>query len=379
MGWEKEELSHMAIVADDLTGALDVCAPLAARGLRCRVAVRPEGLDEAMDFGGEVLCVNTATRQLDAAAAGSIVANAAQKLATLSPRIVMKKIDSRLQGHVAIETAACLSGFRKTRAIIAPAIPRQERFVSEGRVIGRGIAEPIDIAEKIGSAFRYEAPDCFHESDLKRIVGQDPDDVLLVGASGLTHALACTLAPLTSGECPSPALPLLIAIGSHDPITVAQVEHARLNPGVGYFVTLDGDIDRQACRPPAGRSAVIVQAAVAGDATERTPAMVRFGAAVADLIRHGDFRSVLLSGGETAQTVLRELGVPTLDVLGEILPGIPIAAANVGDKTITILTKSGGFGTPEDILRLAEIAGKNTWTPSTVFPENECDGPQANG
>jgi D-threonate/D-erythronate kinase len=372
-------LLRMAIVADDLTGALDVCAPLAAQGLRCRVAVNPQGLDEAKHFfDGEVLCINTATRELDMAAAGSIVSNIARKLAELSPSMVMKKIDSRLKGHVAIEAAACMSAFRKTHAILAPAIPRQDRFVSGGRVIGRGVTEPIIIAERIGDAFPYEAPDCFCESDLQRIVDQNLKTILLVGASGLTHVLARILTPSRIEKHSSFARPLLIVIGSRDPITLAQVEHARSNAVVKYFATADGDIDRQTCLPSDECSAVIVQATITGGATERTPAMVRFGASVADLIQHGNFGAVLFSGGETAQTVLREMGVLALDVVGEILTGIPVAVANVGDRKISILTKSGGFGTPEDILRLVEIAGKNTWTPSTVFSENECDGFQAN-
>jgi uncharacterized protein YgbK (DUF1537 family) len=65
---------------------------------------------------------------------------------------------------------------------------------------------------------------------------------------------------------------------------------------------------------------------------------------------------VLLTGGETAQSVLGELGVTCLEVLGEVLPGIPVTRAALGDRSLTILTKSGGFGTPQDILRLAAIA-----------------------
>lgn len=365
---------QIAIVADDLTGALDACAPLALHGLRCRVATTPEGLDEALDFDSDVVCVNTATREMDAAAAGAIVAGVARKLAAASPAVVVKKIDSRLKGHVAVETAACLTAFGRRRAIIAPAVPSQGRFVLAGEVVGRGVPEPLVIADRIGDAFSYEAPDCPDSFALERIARTDWSDVLLVGASGLTAGLARAVSLRPSPVQARVTAPFLVAIGSHDPITIAQVERATASASVCHVISTDGNIGQWSRIRPT----TIVQASIADGGKERGACMANFGASVADLLARGDFRTALLSGGETAQTVLQRMGVATLNVTGEALPGIPLAEVSVGYRTLAILTKSGGFGTSEDILRLADFAERNTFSMSMVSSANTCDGIQDN-
>ena len=51
----------LAIIADDLTGALDSAAPFAGRGLRAVVALGPDGLEAALASGAAVVAVNTTT------------------------------------------------------------------------------------------------------------------------------------------------------------------------------------------------------------------------------------------------------------------------------------------------------------------------------
>ncbi|PWG71570.1 hypothetical protein DF186_24215, partial [Enterococcus hirae] len=69
--------------------------------------------------------------------------------------------------------------------------------------------------------------------------------------------------------------------------------------GMQLVTTSDGRLNLPAEIAPV----TLVQAIVGPE--ERTTAMVRFGGSVAGLLRTGRFRTVLLSGGETAQTVLR--------------------------------------------------------------------------
>jgi uncharacterized protein YgbK (DUF1537 family) len=110
----------------------------------------------------------------------------------------------------------------------------------------------------------------------------------------------------------------------------------------------------------------LVQAVVSRDGNFGA-AMARFGRSIADLLRDGGFNTVLLTGGETAQSVLAELGVSCLEVLGEVLPGIPVTRATLGDRSLTILTKSGGFGAPQDILRLASFSQGTTPATGCAF------------
>lgn len=339
---------RLAIVADDLTGALDVSAPLAARGLRVVVATVPAAAAQAIDSGAEVVVVNTASREGRPEDAGEIVGSVSRQLAARQPEWALKKIDSRLKGHVAIEVAAMMHAFGRSRAIVAPAVPSQGRIVRDGHVIGHGVGAPIAIAGAMG-ALPYEAPDTADAMAFAELLRGATTDTLLVGASGLGVGLGQLLGGRPAPAAPDIDGPLLVVVGSHDPITLQQVEVALAGAAVNHIVSADGTLGS----PPSGPA--LVQAVVPRDGNFAA-AMQRFGRSIAELLRDGDYRSVLLSGGETAQTVLGALDIGCLEVLGEVLPGIAVTRASLGERRLAVLTKSGGFGTPQDILRLINMS-----------------------
>lgn len=339
---------RLAIVADDLTGALDVSAPVAARGLRVVVATTTGATAQAINSGAEVVVVNTASREGSAEHAREAVAAASRMLAAARPELVLKKVDSRLKGHVAVEVAAMMEVFGRTRSVVAPAVPSQGRTVAGGHVVGNGVAQPISIAG-VMETLPHDAPDTADDAALAAVARNAPADALMVGASGLGVGLAQLLGRRYGPVTPQLPGPLLVAVGSHDPITLRQVELAVADAAFNHIVSRDGALGSLMGGPS------LVQAVVSRDGSFGA-AMARFGRSIADLLRDGGFGTVLLTGGETAQSVLGELGVGLLEVLGEVLPGIPVTRAALGDRSLTILTKSGGFGTPQDILRLASIS-----------------------
>lgn len=338
---------RLAIVADDLTGALDVSAPLAARGLRVVVATGPGAAAPAMESDADVVVVNTASREGLPEDAGEIVGQVSRRLAAAQPEWALKKIDSRLKGHVAIEVAAMMQAFGRNRTLVAPAVPSQGRVVRGGQVVGHGVGEPIAIADAMGQV-PYEAPDTADATALDKLLGIATPDTLLVGASGLGVALGQRLAERPAPAVPAVSGPLLAVVGSQDPITKRQVAVALAGARLRHVVSADGALGALATEP------TLVQAVISQD-EDFGPAMQRFGRSVAERLRHGGFGGVLLSGGETAQTVLQALDITCLEVLGEVLPGIPVTRATLGDRSLTVLTKSGGFGTPQDILRLSKL------------------------
>jgi uncharacterized protein YgbK (DUF1537 family) len=342
---------QVAIIADDLTGALDVCAPFARRGLRCLVSTGPRGLPrEGTD--ADVICINTASRELSEAEAVSIVAEAAERLALTHPAIAFKKVDSRLKGHVEAELLESLQAFGRISALVAPAVPAQGRFVRDGKVTGRGVTAPIDVAGRLGKSFPFVIGDSESADDMERLVTGDIGNTLLVGAHGLGDALAQKL----TGQALAPLLPaeqpLLIAIGSHDPVTLAQVEKLRGLPGIDCIETTDGRIVGDL--PSAG--VTLVRAVSDPSDSDHHDVLARFGRSVAEQLRGGRFASTLLCGGETAQTVLEHLEVAVVDLLGETLTGIPLLQSKRAEQSLTILTKSGGFGTADDLLEIARAA-----------------------
>jgi uncharacterized protein YgbK (DUF1537 family) len=343
---------RVAIVADDLTGALDASAPFAARGLRCHVATNPRGIAAALARGGDVVCVNTASREKSASQAQAIVQHAASVLALSAPVIAFKKVDSRLKGHVAEEAAACLETFGRHRMIVAPAIPSQGRLVRNGQVIGNGLDAPLDIAARF-DGLEITAPDIETTEDLQAVASHAWSRVLFVGASGLGEGLARNLGTPERQPFIQIQGPFLLAIGSHDPITLAQVDRARSLSEMGNQITTDGSVE-----PNLSALTMLYQASSTPASPDHASILQKFGAAIARRIREDDIATVLLCGGETAQTILDDLGIDCVELIGEALPGIAVSRARLDERELTILTKSGGFGTPDDLLLLARAADK---------------------
>ena len=73
------------------------------------------------------------------------------------------------------------------------------------------------------------------------------------------------------------------------------------------------------------------------------------GELISKIIKNSDVRNLILTGGDTALGVCKELGISNFNVIDELLPGIPLAIANCKNYNLNIVTKAGGFG-KEDIL-----------------------------
>jgi uncharacterized protein YgbK (DUF1537 family) len=63
----------------------------------------------------------------------------------------------------------------------------------------------------------------------------------------------------------------------------------------------------------------------------------------------------LLSGGDTASVVCKALGAEAIELRREFAPGIPAGVLHGGAFSGTpVVTKSGGFGAPDDLIDLAD-------------------------
>lgn len=121
----------MGIVADDLTGALDVSAAFAVSGLKVVASVstltRPV-IPAAVD----VICRNTQTRHFSETASLDQVRNATRQLLDEGCLRLYKKVDSTLRGHVGVEICAMLRESPAPFALISPAFPSMGRTLRDG-------------------------------------------------------------------------------------------------------------------------------------------------------------------------------------------------------------------------------------------------------
>jgi uncharacterized protein YgbK (DUF1537 family) len=86
------------------------------------------------------------------------------------------------------------------------------------------------------------------------------------------------------------------------------------------------------------------------------------GAVAADCARSGALGGLILTGGETARAVSRALGATSLDLVGEVEPGVPLTML-VGHTSSGLLcvTKAGAFGSSGTLVRaLDHLKGSST-------------------
>jgi len=397
----------VAIVADDLTGALDAAAPFAGRGLETRILLDFEQAAAAVETNTRVLSLTSESRHLSPTAADERVWNATRAALAGAPRILLKKIDSTLRGNIAAEIMAGLRATGLQHVLIAPAVPRHGRIMREGEVFMNGVplrqteigadalspspsaplpqilrAASKDLIVHVwtrGAAFALNVEagihayvaDCETEADLDAIaqfVISHCDEVLPVGASGLAIAIARQLAQTPSSELLSVIQriseqaqnPILFVIGSR---TAASAEQAARLCAAGAEElrmsfsahTRDGDwiLDRSVnestppvaliVRPESSRELNLISASEVSQTLGRT---------AADIVRRLQVDTVVMIGGDTAFETFQALGVSEASVGGEIMPGVAIGTMQVDGRPLTFITKAGGFG---DANALVEI------------------------
>ncbi|QDZ11279.1 four-carbon acid sugar kinase family protein [Devosia ginsengisoli] len=327
------------IIADDVTGALDAAAPFAMRGIATVVALGPASLPEAIASGARIVGVSTDSRDLSPDAARDAVQAAISRLPVGTP--LFKKVDSRLKGNIAAE----LDAIPHRRSLVIPAIPAFGRWTCGGRLGGFGVVEPIDIAEKLG---RHGAmagiPDIAEQADIDRALSLDFD--LPIGARGLAEAMARAMAP--DGRAPDLSLPagdVYCVVGSTDPITLTQLQDLRRShPDLAYIAAPNG---MAPARLPAPARLTVIQALPGPAPADGSAVAAALGLSLSRLAP-APGSLLILSGGATAQVILGQLGIGVLELVGEALPGLPLARAG----GLTVITKSGGFGDKETLSRL---------------------------
>ncbi|CAN7265221.1 four-carbon acid sugar kinase family protein [Rhizobium sp. LjRoot98] len=341
-----------AIIADDLTGALDTGTPFVEAGLKVAVAIDIEAVAEALARDPDVVVISTASRALSADEAARKVQAAVAALGSVMPPILFKKIDSRLKGNVAAESLALAEVAARSRIVVAPAIPDQQRFTIDGAVTGRGVDTPLPIHLLFPTgALAVDVHDARTDADLDDLVRQaNWSTVIAVGARGLGSALARWL---TIANTPAPSLSLssktLFAFGSRDPITSAQINHLADHRHLAAIADA-----------PAGELSahdILALPAVARCSGAQTSSPQQVVARFADGIRHVVEKTrpdmLMLGGGDTALAILKALGASVLTPNGEIEAGIPwFQIESTDGGTINCAVKSGGFGTIDSLLKL---------------------------
>jgi uncharacterized protein YgbK (DUF1537 family) len=386
--------ARVVIVADDLTGAMDVAGPLADRGLPTLAVASHEGCKPADLETGTVISINADTRHLSAADAARRTHRIASELVDAGAQILIKKIDSTLRGNVVSETLAMLDATRRSAAVVAPAFPGQGRTVREGVVhvdgaplsdtnfardalsspplqplhllftrVAQGAAvqllRPWQSPELIADQRQILVFDAQTDADLEQIVRNlqaDLQRVLLVGSAGIAQAVGKVCFPANAPAAPLPGArgQLLVIVGSRAQQSAEQVRRLLQAGGAERLNAPNGAIAIDAAAK-AKAPILVVQATAAPGAGEADAVEVaaRLAEGAAILLARGGIGALVATGGDTAIAILQRLGRSTLRVMGTLLPGIPYSRIQGPAGELVFVTKAGGFGAPDAFQMIA--------------------------
>lgn len=387
--------ARVVIVADDLTGAMDVAGPLADRGLITLAVASPEGCSPADLEGGAVISINADSRHLSASEAARCMHRVASELVDPHAEILIKKVDSTLRGNVVAETLAMLEATGRSIAVVAPAFPGQGRSVRGGVVHVEDVPLPdTNFARDALSppplqplhllftraaqqaAVRLLRPgqspgpldagrrqilvfDALTDADLEQIVRNlrpHLQRVLLVGSAGIAQAVGqvCFADSAPAVRTPAARGRLLVIVGSRAQQSAEQVRRLMQAGGAERFDAPNGAIAVDAVAK-AQAQVLVVQASAAPGVGESDAVAVarRLAEGAAALLAKGGIGALVVTGGDTAIAILQRLGRSTVRVIGTLLPGIPYSRIQGPAGELLFVTKAGGFGAPDTFHTIA--------------------------
>ncbi|MDQ6602950.1 MAG: hypothetical protein M3Z19_09510 [Chloroflexota bacterium] len=383
----------VGIVADDITGACDAAAQFQRAGARTAV-VLDDG-DGPLPTGWDVLTLTTESRRALPTIAAGRTRDAVERLRDAGAERIYIKVDSTLRGAPGGIIEAAALAFGVPYVLVTPAFPEQGRTVLGGWV-RRDDTAIVDGMARLGEtaiasighiplrAIRSSmtaiaiSPGLLVDTVALLLADAERDDdlwtlaeyaastelSLVAGSAGLARYIAPFWCWETSNADEDEDIwvdrdgPVLVAVGTRNPMTQAQLAYLREADDVCVIDVLQDDVDAAlpAIRRALDRTPVVVAALVVPPDVAVTDAGLDGLARItveAAVERGDDLRGLVTTGGATTLAICRASGVRLLNVVDEVLPGIPCSVMADGQLVnVPIITKSGGFG-QEDALAVA--------------------------
>jgi uncharacterized protein YgbK (DUF1537 family) len=395
----------LAIIGDDLTGAMDSSGHFARLGYSTTVL-----LDPGLTADSDVVAVTTNSRAETPVNACQRVRLAVRGLAN---RIIFKKIDSTLRGNIGEELNSVIEELGSEKAIVAPAFPAMGRTTVKGVLLVDGVEvaktqfadDPvIPVREshipalierstghrvaclplkdiEAGPEFLYKRISSLpqrivvcdvtaqsHLASIARAANFAGTRWLLCGSTGLAREMHVFFGKTVSSRASHPAEPRkgqsIVVVGSRHHVSAEQLRDAGERIGLTIL-----DLETTLLSQESGRSqevhrissrakgvleqgkSVAITSTFSFYFSEMKRSVPAFMAEIVERL-YDDRRisGLFLSGGDIALEVCRRLGISTISVMGEVEPGVPAGEAILGDaKRVRIVTKAGGFGSNEAI------------------------------
>lgn len=408
----------LLMIADDFTGALDTGIQFAKRGIYTQVFTKFDFGQKDIRPETEVLVVDTESRPLSKEAAYAAVYEVADWAVRQQIGIILKKTDSALRGNIGAELQAAADAVGEGMLFFLPAHPAIDRVTRDGihyiagerledSVFGRDPFEPVkksyvpDIIKEQSdfSVISLKSTEAVPDEENARIAVCDAasieeidrrlDELIrrrqlhcIAGCAGLADRLVEKLSFHRGKErsiCRTDSF--YVACGSLNQITAKQVAYAaekggffckrltaeqKLNPA--YYETEEGkhfleeiadlcqsekklvvhtfDREEEKTRP-------FPEQEISLDEKRRRIAWSH-GYIVRKLTERCPDMTVLLTGGDTLMGYMKQIGCTQLEPVCEIEPGAVVSMLEWGNHRQQVISKSGGFGTEDVFVRIAQ-------------------------
>ncbi|MBP1301193.1 four-carbon acid sugar kinase family protein [Curtobacterium sp. 1310] len=400
--------NRLAAIADDLSGAAEVAAVLGTGSVTVALTL-PAALEHVARSRSDVV-LDCDTRSLDPAARRAAVAQASQRMRAAGAPVRLVKTDSLLRGGVGDVIDGLLDA--GARVVVATALPALGRTVVHGQLLvhGRPVADAglhglearvvpgplaavgprarsvplavvragsaavLDAVERAIGAGEVPVVDAASDHDLDRIAAAlDGADCSIVGSGGIAAAVgrlrgAQPPGPVVTNDRERVALagglqPVLLVVGTASTEATGQLAALAANGVPVVPVPRDvllravdrrevDDVDHPAIQEAraalrSGSAAICVE-----DRNDPVPHLARrladgLGIVAATISGRS---ALVLTGGETARSVLSRLGIATIVPEGAVEPGCVVSRADDGRL---VVTRPGSFGTVTNLLDAA--------------------------
>ena len=392
-------MPKLLIIADDFTGALDTGVQFSSRGAKTKV-ITDSQYEFSQADGLDVLVFDSETRHLAAEKAYEIINNFVKRAAS-NFSYLYKKTDSALRGNIGSELAAAMDALNLEKMAFVPAFPDMNRVTKNGvhyidgvpvaeSIFGKDPFEPVKssdvnaiIAEQTNKT-GIKVYDSEANGDMKAIADSlSPERLrLTAGCAGFAEILASKLGFNGKAEnIFSMPKRFFLICGSVNPVTQRQMNYAEAHGFKRICLSVEQKLNEnwsksQECEQAArtwlreiGSSHAILDANDPNE-TQQTEEYIKshnlninqvrirvsnaITSAAKALLDNGLEARLMCVGGDTLLALMQYVGVNELIPICEIEKGVVLTSFRYNNKNYNIMTKSGGFGDEDLLVKIAD-------------------------